>query len=166
MDSKSSRFMDDKESLQAIVDGLRQPTKGMYLSYKALALESAFPGRKMIIYTLDRSIPTNITTITFGTLVATPEDGPMVDVEGGGQSYVLTVHPCKWGDRDLFLQIPQNFIFKWKGKFLANGAVQFAPHYAVLVKTKSAEHLQVEGHTYCVSLNKFRERFPGIPTRY
>jgi len=165
-DKPSTKYLEDKDSFNAIIDRMDIQWKDTYKEYKALSMESAFPGRKMIVYTLNRGVPTDVMTIVFGSMVATPEDGPMVDVSGGGWSTVLTVSPMKWRDRDFFLHMPQNFIFKWKGKYSPNGAIQFAPHYAVLMKTKSAEHLQIEGHTYCVALNRFKERFPEIPIRY
>lgn len=165
-DKPSTKYLEDKDSFNAIIDRMDIQWKATYKEYKAMALESAFPGRKMIVYTLRKGVPTDVMTIVFGSMVVTPEDGPMVDVSGGGWSTVLTVSPTKWRDRDLFLHMPQNFIFKWKGKNVGNWAIQFAPHYAVLMKTKSAEHLQIESHTYCTTLNRFRERFPQVPLRH
>jgi hypothetical protein len=69
--------------------------------------------------------------------------------------------PTKWRSRDIFFQVPQEFIFKWRGK-LSGTRIEFGPHFSVLIKTRSKELEQVEGHTYCPTYNDFRERFPEI----
>lgn len=164
MENNESRFLDDKESLQAIVAGLSERDRAEYESYGALTLESAFQGRKFVCYRLQSGAPKDVLLLTTGEFWVQSQLGAFMDVLGLPVPEVGTL-PVKVPDHDVFIQIPQNFIFKWKGKRTSKG-LQFAPHYAVLIKSRSREHLQVDGHSYCVTLNKFRERFPEVPLRY
>lgn len=161
------RFLDDAQSLRAIVRSLPAPLLEEYESYGALGLEAVFPNRRMVVYTLQQSEPQGVGFLTFGDLSLDRMAGPRVEVEGpDGALLSVGVLPAKLPGRDLFLHVPQNFVFKWKGRDAGPKGVQFVPHYAILIKTRSKEHHQVEGHTYCVTLNNFRERFPGVNVRY
>lgn len=164
MENKEGRFLDDRESLEAIVATLPKEEFDVYQSFGALTLESAFQGRRFVCYQLDKGRPTRLLTVTTGEFWVHSQDGAFAAVSGMPHPQLGTL-PQKVPDHDIFLQIPQNFILKWKGKTTPKG-LQFAPHYAVLIKTRSREHLQVDGHSYCVTLNKFRERFPEVPIRY
>jgi hypothetical protein len=166
MASEGKSFLDDSESFKALIDRIGQPEKAEYLSYGSLSLESAFPGRKMVIYTLKNSKPLDIDVITFGAFMCDWDLGPSFDVANGNGTLQVVTTPKKFRPRDLFLHIPQHFELKYKGKHQDKAGVDFVSHYAVLVKTRSKEHLQVDGHTYCVTLNKFRERFPDLKFKY
>lgn len=157
-------FLDDAKSLEAIVKSMPEKERSLYESYGALTLEAGFPNRVMVVYTVKGGKPVDIEKVTLGDMEMTRVGGPTIDVVDGGP-VKLTVSPIRWKTRDLFLHVPQNFIFRWKGKQTQTG-VNYVPHYAILIKTRSKEHLQVEGDTYCVTLNKFRERFPEVPVRY
>ena len=158
-------FLDDAESFTAVIAAMPVKDRTLYESYGALTLEAGFPNRVMVVYTLSKDRPVDIEILTLGGMEMTRVGGPTVELEGKQGLQVLGVKPKRWGTRDLFLHVPQNFIFRWKGKQTPKG-VQYVPHYAILIKTRSREHLQVEGDTYCVTLNKFRERFPKVPARY
>jgi hypothetical protein len=165
-DKNSGRFLDDAESLAALIQTLLPGEREVYESYGALSLESGFPNRRMVVYTLRDGQPGDLSMVLMGDMEMTRIGGPtltMIDEQG---PVVLSVKPQRWRGRDLFMQVPQNFILKWKGKQIPGKGVQFVPHYAILLKTRSKEHHQVEGDTYCVTLNKFRERFPEVPVRY
>lgn len=136
--------------------------KEEYRSYGALNIESVFPNRRMVVYTLRSGEPVDIQMLLFGDIEMDRIMGPRATVQDGAGEITIGPVPTRYRNRDLFFHIPQNFVFKWKGKQTPSGGVQFAPHYAVLVKTKSKEIHQVEGHTYCVTLNKFWERFPHL----
>ena len=90
----------------------------------------------------------------------------MVHVEDSRGGFSIGAVPSRYRSRELFLHVPQNFVFKWKGKQKSEGKVEFVPHYAVLIKTRSKDIHQVEGHTYCVTFNRFSERFPDLKFRY
>lgn len=162
----TNSFMDDPQSLAALVDRMVEPERSEYRSYGSLALESAFPGRKMVVYTLRGGAPLDIEIITFGALISNWDEGPSFEVtDSRGKMQVLTT-PKRYRPRDVFFQVPQNFVLKYKGRQGPGGDVEFASHYAALVKTRSREGHQVEGHTYCVTLNKYHERFPDLKIRY
>lgn len=166
MATDTKTFLDDRQSLEALIAMMPAAERAEYLSYKCLSMESAFPGRRMIVYTLRGGKPTEIEMITFGALMVDWDHGPNLMVEStGGKTHVLTV-PKRFRPRELFLHIPQNFTLKYKGRRDSPTSVQFVTHFAVLIKTRSKEIHQVEGHTYMVTLNKFRERFPDLPVRY
>jgi hypothetical protein len=163
---RGGQFMDDRESLMALVEQMPRVEKEAYKSYGALNVEAAFPNRKMVVYTLRGGRPENIEILNFGDLVMERIGGPAVLVSDQHGEFSIGMTPTRYRGRDLFLHVPQNFAFHWKGKQTPDGKVQFVPHYAVLVKTRSKEIHQVEGHTYCVTFNKFQERFPDLKLRY
>lgn len=162
----NGKFFTDAESLSALTDKMLTHQKYVYESYGALEIEAAFPNRKMIVYTLNEGRPENITTLLFGNIEILNRVGPTVIVSDEIGTITLGVIPVKWRDRDLFLQVPQNFVFRWCGKLSNSNEVQFVPNYAVLVKTRSKEFHQISGHTYCTTLNKFNNRFPEIKIKF
>lgn len=164
--SKDWRFLEDRASLDAIVAQMPEGARRDYIEYGARSMESGFPGRRMVIYTLEGGKPGATEILTLGYMEMSKFDGPVITVADASGEVSVGLQPVRWRNRDLFLHIPQTFEFKWKGKESERGKLQFAPHYAILIKTKSREHLQVDGDTYCVTLNKFRERFPEVPIRY
>jgi len=162
----AGRFLDDTESLRAIIQLMSPGERILYDSFGALTVEAAFPSRRMVVYTLRGGVPCDIVILTLGDLELVWPECPKITVSDSAGDITVGVVPTQWRGRDLFIHVPQTFQLKYKGKRTAGGDVQFVPHYAVLIKTRSKEHLQVEGHTYCVTLNKFRERFPQTPLRY
>lgn len=159
-------FLDDAQSLQALINMMPEPEQTEYRSYGALALESAFPGRKMVIYTLVGNIPSDIEIITFGEFKVDWDMGPSFEVADRlGKTQMLAV-PKRLRPRDVFLHVPQSFTLKYKGRQTPAHGVGFVSQYAVLIKTRSKDIHQVSGHTYCVALNKFHERFPDLKVRY
>lgn len=158
--------MDDAQSLQALVEAMPAAERESYRSYGALNLMSAFPNRRVIVYTLKDGEPEGIEQLLFGGLDMTRTDGCTVSISDSHGEFTVGMVPRRYRKRDVFIHVPQNFTFKWKGKKSGDRNVQFVPHYAVLVKTRSKEIHQVEGHTYCVTLNEFRERWPHLNVRY
>jgi hypothetical protein len=163
---RGGQFLDDRESLVALVDMMPRVEKDVYNSYGALTLEASFPNRKMVVYTLRGGRPENVEILNFGDLGMDRFGGPYAFVGDSQGDFSIGMVPTRYRDREVFLHIPQNFVFKWKGKQKPSDKVEFVPHYAVLVKTRSKEIHQVEGHTYCVTFNKFQERFPDVRLRY
>lgn len=160
------KFLDDNQSREALINRMPPGQRDEYLSYKFLAKEAAFPGRVLVVYTLEGGEPKNIDVVTLWGMTVTRTQGPQALASSEGQGeYVIGVVPSKWRGRDLFMQIPLEFIFKWKGKESYTG-VEFAPQYAILTKSRSKWSERIDGHTYCATLNDFRERFPGVPVRY
>ena len=166
MATDTKTFLDDAQSLQALVDSMPAQEQAAYKGYGALMMESAFPGRKMVVYTLVGGEPSDIEVISFGNLTVDWDNGPSFEVyDSRGTTQILAV-PKRLRPRDVFLHVPQTFTLKYKGRRLPERDVDFVSHYAVLIKTRSKEIHQVEGHTYVVTLNKFRERFPALKIRY
>lgn len=163
---RGGQFLDDHASLLALVREMPRPEREEYADYGALNMQAAFPNRKMVVYTLRDGRPDGIEILTFGDLEMNRVGGPLVHVEDLRGGFSIGPVPSRYRDRELFLHVPQNFVFKWKGKQVSDGKVQFVPHYAVLMKTRSKEIHQIEGHTYCVTFNDFKERFPDLNLRY
>jgi hypothetical protein len=162
---RQGQFLDDAQSLQALVDMMDDPDE--YRTYGALLLEAGFPNRKVVVYTLKDKRPSNVEILTFGDIeMRRVGAGPALSMSDSKGELNVGMVPSRYRNRDLYFHLPQNFTFKWKGKQTSAGRVQFVPHYAVLIKMKSKEIHQVEGHTYCATLNKFRERFPDVDIRY
>lgn len=166
MATDTRTFLDDPASLRALVDLMPADEKERYLDFKCLSLEAAFPGRKMVVYTLKSGRPAGTEIISFGDLRVDWETGPSATVEDPRGKTELTTVPRRITPWDLYLHIPQTFTLHYKGRRAPDKGVQFVAHYAVLVKTRSKEIHQVEGHQYCVTLNSFRERFPDLRIRY
>lgn len=166
MATEGKSFLDDKQSAAALVNFMQEPERGEYQGYGSRTLESAFPGRKMVVYTLVDGKPSDIDVISFGDFRVDWDNGPHFEVHDRLGCTVFTSIPRRLRPRDLFFQVPQEFTLKYKGRTAGKSAVDFVSHYAVLVKTRSKESLQISGHTYCVTLNNFRERFPDLKIRY
>ncbi len=166
MASEKGRFLDDRESLVAIVNSMPPGHREVYDQYGALVKEAVFPNRKLVVYTLLDGRPQNISMLTVGDISLDRINGPVATISDEKGSEKVSVTPTRWRGRDLFLQVPQHFELKWTGKAAGEGVVHFLPSYALLFKTKSKEFHQVEGHTYVVTLNRFRERWPSVPLRY
>lgn len=163
----SKTFLDDRESLQAIIESMPDVNeRQVYKDFKGLSLESGFPNRKFVVYTLRSGIPDEVEILTLGELSMDPYKGPVVIVHSGAYEMSVKLIPSRFKDRDLFLHVPQSFELKWRGKRKKADEVQFVPHYALLIKTRSKPHMQIEGHTYCVRLNQFNEMYPGMSIRY
>lgn len=154
-------YLTDKDSLDALVGEMPPAERAEYKSYKSLALESAFPGRRMVVYTLRGGVPADIEVFQFGEICVPLKDPPTIRVFYKRREALFGPVPERLADRDVFLSVPQNFVFRWGGQ-LIDGVLQFRAQYAVLIKTKSAESRAVEGHTYCVTLKRFTERYPEL----
>jgi len=164
--SSPGRFLDDNRSRQELINQMPSALRAEYQSYKFVAKEAAFPGRVLVVYTLWGGKPENLDIITLRHLTVDQMRGPMTFATSEGQGdYAIGMVPTKWRGRDLFVQLPLEFIFKWKGKE-SHAGVEFASHYAILIKSRSRWDERMDGDTYCATLNDFRERFPEVSVRY
>lgn len=160
------RFLDDKQSREEPVKQMPDKLREEYQAYRFVAKEAAFPGRVLVVYTLKCGEPTDIDIITLRHLTVDQMHGPMTWATSEGQGdYPIGMVPSKWRGRELFVQLPLEFIFKWKGKE-SNAGIEFTSHFAILIKTRSRWDERIESHTYCATLNDFRERFPGVRVTY
>jgi hypothetical protein len=161
-------FLDDKESLQAIVEQLPDDELEIYQGMGALTLTSVFPNRVFVLYTLQGGKPRNIELITIGDIGLTRREGPTLQMSAPGKHLELGVLPQRWFGRDIFFQVPQNFVLKWLGKRVEGGksSVTFVASSAVLVRSRSRPHMKIDGETYAETLNDFREKYPGDTPRY
>ena len=166
MTTGGKTFLDDQESLAALIEAMPEDDQAVYKGYGALSLESAFPGRKMVVYTFKSRNPSDIEILSFGQLTVDWDMGPALEVKDSRGTTQVSAIPKRLHSRDLFLHVPQSFELKYRGRRVPESGAAFISHYAVLIKTRSKEHLQVDGHTYCVTLNKFRERFPDLKLMY
>lgn len=159
--------MEDRESLRALVDQMPAAERELYDDMMSLSLESAFPGRKLVVYTLRNGAPTATQILTLGSMTMSAKDGPVVELTAeDGRTLTVGMVPVRVPGKEIFLHVPQKFELRWKGRVGRGGGVNFAPHYAVLIKTWSKPHLRVEGDTCCVRLNQFREMFPDVKIGY
>ena len=162
----NSRFLEDKESRETLVNLMAPALRSEYLSYRWVAKETGFPGRVFIAYTLRGGWPVDLDVITLRA-ISVDSSGPVIWAASEGQGdYAIEAVPVKWRGRDLFFQVPQEFIFKWKGKQSQDMGIEFGPQFAILIKTRSRELEQIEGHTYCATYNDFRDRFPKVAVVY
>ena len=166
MANKLEAFLDDKESLRALCQQLGPKAYREYDALGALNLESGFPNRKMVLYALRNGQPEEVSILTLGDMEMSRIGGPTIEITDEHGTEVVGVKPVRWRGRDIFIHVPQSFLLKWKGKQISEDRVNFVPQYAILYKTRSREHLQTEGHTYLVTWNNFRDRFPRVPLRY
>lgn len=161
-------FLEDRESLEALISLMPEDLRRVYNLYTFRGMESAFPGRKFVVFTLNKGKPDNIEVLTFGAMRMSAEGGPTVEVFSNRRPdpWAFGMIPAKLPGRDVFLHVPQKFEFKWKGKRSARDGVNFAPHYAVLIKSGSNPVSRADDQTYCVRLNQFWEMFPGHEIGY
>lgn len=165
--ANDSNFMDDFESLQTLVKLAGPDIEVMWDNHKHLAKEAAFPGRKLVVYTLENGKPEDIEIISLSHLHVGSESGPWIEIVSNrreDKQYVSTV-PTRVYDRDLLILMPQKFEVRWSGRHGRTG-VNFAAHYALLTKSRDKPDLKRDGGTYCLSFNKFRQMFPDLDFRY
>lgn len=154
-------YLTDKQSFDALVEQIPHDERIAFLTYKFLTKESAFPGRLLIVYTLRNGSPSEIEVVKFGELAFGPKEFPSAQIHYQGRRQLLTPVPGLLADREVFLMAPQKFEIKWAGRE-HKGELEFHLHYAVLIKTRSRPELQIEGHTYCLALNKFLSLYPDF----
>lgn len=159
-------FMDDKESARELVAKMPADDRAQYHAFKFLRKFSAFPNRVLAVYTLRAQKPVNVGLVRFSTL-GVDENGPFTTgLDACGEAQKITAIPSWWMNRDIFFQLPQTFEFSLKGKRSGITGIEFAPHFAILVKTRSRPDENTEGHTQCMTFNDFRASFPDIRIRY
>jgi hypothetical protein len=163
----NNTFLDDRESLEILVNQLHPAAREDYRSYTSLSAESCFPGRKMVVYTLKNGKPTDIEILHFGQMWMPEYKGPMFEVSSDRHKEPTSIGltPVKLWNREIYLSAPQKFELRWRGKRVRD-EVHFAPHYMVLIKSRSKPHLNVNGDTYCVRFNQFMDQFPDVDLNY
>lgn len=168
MGTDNKTFLEDRESLEALIELVPQPLKSVYNAFTFRGLESGFPGRKFVVFTLRAGKPEDVEVLTLGQMRMSAQGGPTIEVfsDRRPDPWVIGMIPDKLPGRDVFLHVPQKFEFKWKGKRSTRDGVNFAPHYAVLIKSGSNPVSGADDQTYCVRLNQFWEMFPGHKIGY
>jgi hypothetical protein len=157
----SVKYLTDQESLQELIEQMPEPERSEFKSYRSRTLEPAFSGRIMVVYDLGREGPENIELLRFLDFWLAFQEAPRFRVQCRGKDYPITPVPSRIASRDVFMSVPQNFVLRWAGQITQTG-LQFRPQYAVLIQTKSKESALVEGHTNCVTLKRFKERYPHL----
>ena len=154
-------YLTDRQSFDALVEQMPHRERVDFLTYKFLTKESTFPGRALVVYTLRNGRPVDVEVVKFGELAIGLKESPTARYHYKGRPQVATPVPSRLADREVFLMVPQVFEVKWAGRE-HQGDLEFHLHYAVLIKTRSRPELQIEGHTYCVALNRFLNLYPHL----
>lgn len=153
------RYLTDQESMEELVALMPEQDQRLHADFRYRSMEPCFPGRRLVIYTLRRGEPTDIELVHFGELAVGVKATPTAKYVYRGGEHLVTPTPAKVRGQEVFLSLPQNFVFRFAGQEV-NGTLEFRAHYAVLIKTRSRDALEVEGHTYCVTLKRFLDRYP------
>lgn len=162
---KPPRHLGDEGTLQFLINRMPRRELAEYNDYKWRDKESMFPHRVMIVYRCGPNGPLDVEHFRIG-----PPEMPQlgefqIPIETDSGNQVITYLPTRFRNREVFLHVPQRFELKWLGTE-NSGRVHCEPQFAMLIKTRSPEAWQQEGHTYCVSFNRFKERFPDSDFRY
>lgn len=155
------RYLTDKQSFDALVERMPHDERVDFHTYRFLTKESTFPGRALVVYTLRNGRPSDIEIAKFGELAIGLRESPTARLNYKGRPQIVTPVPSRLADREVFLCVPQTFDIHWAGRE-HRGDLEFHLHYAVLIKTRSRPELQIEGHTYCVALNRFLNLYPHL----
>lgn len=155
------RYLTDAQTMDALIESMPPVDREDYLNFRFRTMEACFPGRRMVVYELKNGQPVNIDSFGFGELAIGVKSTPTAKLHFRNREHLVTPVPTRIPGRDVFLHIPQNFVFRWAGQEI-NGGLEFRAHYAILIKTQSRDALEQEGHTYCVTLKRFLERFPRM----
>lgn len=155
------RFLDDKQSMAELLESMSERERIQYHSFRWLSKEPAFPGRKMVVYTFRGGRPSDIDVVSFGEFAVGIKEVPTARIFYRNRDQLVTPIPARLADRDVFISIPQHFEFRWAGQEF-KGELEFRAHYAVLIKSQSRDALNLEGHTYCVTLKRFLEAHPNL----
>lgn len=153
------RYLSDKESLAALINLMPPAERAEFQDYRWMAMEPCFPSRRMVVYEFRQGRPTNVEMFHFGELAMGVKDTPTARLHFRLRDMLITPTPVQIPGREVFVSLPQNFVFRWAGQEIA-GALEFRSHYAVLIKTRSRDALEIEGHTYCLTLKRFLDRYP------
>lgn len=156
-------ILSDREALAALVAGMPPIQRGQYEDYKCLEMESAFPGRRMVVFDLREGRPWNIEDFLV-TGFSFPRGGePTMEYrfQEDGKFHVgrAGMTPSRFSHREVYLSVPQRFEFRWGGRII-DDQLSFQPHFGLLIKTRHKLLHRVEGATYCVSLKRFQTDFP------
>jgi hypothetical protein len=155
----------DREALRELVQRMPPRERQEYDDYACLELESAFPGRRMIVFDLKNGEPWNIEDFLFTTFMYPAGGEPCAEYrfqgDGRFESGRVGMVPSRYANREVFLSIPQKFEFRWGGR-RAGDHVSFHPHFGLLIKTRHKLLHRVDGTTYCVSLKRFQSEFPAF----
>lgn len=154
-------YLTDKQSFEALVEQMPHGERVDFHTYRFLTKEAAFPGRALVVYTLRKGTPTQIEVVKFGELAIGVKESPTTRIHYKGRPQLISPVPSRLADREVFLCIPQTFDIHWAGRE-HQGDLEFHLLYAVLIKTRSRPELQIEGHTYCASLNRFLNLYPHL----
>lgn len=155
------RYLTDAQSMDALIESMPPAEREDYLNYKFRTMEACFPGRRMVVYELKDGQPTNVDSFGFGELAVGVKGTPTAKLHFRNREHLVTPTPTRIPGRDVFLHLPQNFIFRWAGQEI-NGGLEFRAHYAILIKTRSRDALDLDDQTYCVTLKRFLERYPRM----
>ena len=155
------RYLSDAETMDALIESMPQAERVLYHTFRWRALESCFPGRRLVAYDICNGQPTNVESFSFGELAMGVKSTPTAKLNLKFRDHLITPVPTRIPGRDVFLSLPQNFILRWAGQEI-NGDLEFRAHYAVLIKTQSRDGLEIEGHTYCVTLKRFLKNYPKL----
>lgn len=162
----SEYFLDDKESARELVNLMPADAKAQYQAFKFLRKFSAFPGRVLVVYTLKNGAPVDVELVRFSALEVDESGHFTTGRDETGEIQQISATPGWWMNRDIFFQLPQTFEFSLKAKRSGINGLEFSPHFAILVKTRSRPDEMAEGHTQCMTFNDFRASYPDIRIRY
>jgi len=106
--SSSKTFLDDGASFDALINLLPADAREEYLSYACLASEAAFPGRKLIVYTIQDGKPGDVEFLTCGPMRMNGDNEFEVDIasDRGHCPFILSMVPIQVPGREVF------FIFR------------------------------------------------------
>ncbi len=154
-------YLKDSESMAALVEQMPPALRKEYKDYLYLHLESAFPGRVLVVYTVRDGKPDDIALVTFGSIEIHQQLPPQIKINYKGRGSLISPIPERLADREVFIHVPQNFVFRWAGQ-REDGNLNFRPHYAVLLKMRGKPDRNIEGYTYAMNLKSFNELHPGF----
>lgn len=161
----------DRSTLLALQAQMPPVQRAQYLEYKCLELESTFPGRRFVVFTLRDGEPYNLeeflVTAFFYPRGGEPEVEYRFQDDGQFHHGRIGMVPSRFSHREVFLSIPQKFEFRWGG-LTVDGKLSFQPHFGLLIKTRHKLMHRVDGATYCITLKRFQAEFPeqGDRVRY
>jgi len=155
------RHLDDKQSFNELVELMPQRDRVQFQTFKWMAMEPAFPSRKMVVYEIHKGKPYKPEIIHFGEFAFGLKEVPTARVVYRNRTQLISPIPSRLADREIFLSLPQHFEFRWAGQEI-KGELEFRAHYAVLIKSQSRDIQQIEGHTYCLTLKRFLDNYPEM----
>lgn len=157
MASRDEDFQAVEARFQTFVDGLPPELRTLYGSMLHVRTETAFTGRRFVVFRNGASGPKVLDVLTVTDFGADSRNGQWMVLARRGADETLRVGyaPENLFDFPLFMWLPLHGKLRWSGDSSGRGSLAFP----VVIRTQSRLHLRERGVVYCETSPVFCKEF-------